>query len=109
MLNGSRAFGSKRKQLAGVFAEACQTSQGIPSCCCGAVTMRQAPTKLIAAGSTTYVNSVSYAPHGPMQQIGLASGRYELDCFNLRLQPTGMLLRTQAPSASLCADAASNL
>ena len=64
----------------------------------------------VAAGSTQYVTAVSYADHGAIAGLTLAGGnRYEKTCFNARLQPSAMLLRSQAPGLGDCNDATGNL
>jgi YD repeat-containing protein len=59
------------------------------------------------SGAQTYIGGVSYTPQGQPQQVNLAGGRLEYTCYNSRLQPVTMMLRTQPPGATGCADTSS--
>ncbi|HXJ39705.1 MAG TPA: hypothetical protein VNH18_10535 [Bryobacteraceae bacterium] len=62
---------------------------------------------LMSGQSTSYVNSIAYAPHGAIQQIAYGPGQYEQTCYNNRLQVEAILLRTAAPTGN-CGDTTNN-
>ena len=49
--------------------------------------------------TTAYVAGVNYTAWGAVEDMTMASNHWEQNCYNNRLQVTGMLLRTQAPAA----------
>jgi hypothetical protein len=54
----------------------------------------------VGSNTTSYVTSVSYAPHGAVQQVALGNGLTEQSCFNNMLQP--FVIRQRRTGASSC-------